>query len=108
MLNHHIRCGRIFAARSTSLILKRLFIHSTHIEPKAWYKLVKPEISWSQLPLTEQVEVVHDLKEAIKIAVAPKLDRCSVINLVVKASKFDNKDVNNAVEFDAEKSLASI
>ncbi|CAG8486063.1 10461_t:CDS:2 [Paraglomus occultum] len=75
--------------------------------PKAWYKLVKPESAWDKIPLLE-VEDVSDLKNAIKKAMSPKLDLYPAADLILKASKFDNKDAGNAIEFDSESQLESI
>ena len=74
--------------------------------PKVWFKLVNPEDNWTKVSL-EEVEDVDDLKEKIKIKMAPKLDTFASSSLTLKATH--NKDnPDEAVELYERDELASV
>src|ERR1043166_6114952 len=75
------------------------------ITPKVWFKLVNPTDNWTKVSL-EEVEDVDDLKEKIKIKMAPKLDAYSSASLILKATY--NNNPNEAVELNEKEELFSV
>jgi hypothetical protein len=74
--------------------------------PKAWYKLLTPESHWDRVPLAE-IEVVADLKRAIKLVATPRLDYYAAFELTIKATKKID-DSSQGVELNEQKDLALV
>ncbi|CAG8706072.1 36548_t:CDS:2, partial [Racocetra persica] len=75
--------------------------------PKVLFKIMNPESDWDKVSLEEVVDVV-DLKETIKKEVYPVLNAYSVCQLVIRATKIEDKEADNATEQGGEKKLVDI
>ena len=51
---------------------------------------------------------VADLRRAIKLAMAPKLNEYAAADLIIRAALLEDKDSSQATKFDAEDTLESI
>ena len=51
---------------------------------------------------------VADLRRAIKLAMAPKLNKYAAADLIIRAALLEDKDGSQATKFDAEATLQSI
>ena len=53
---------------------------------KVWFKLTDPESNWSRISL-EEIQLVDDIKEGIKIKMSNKLGSYDAADLIVGATK---------------------
>ncbi|CAG8815674.1 17058_t:CDS:2 [Gigaspora margarita] len=75
--------------------------------PKVLFKRMSPESHWDKVSL-DDVDDVIDLKKKIKKEVSPTLDAYSVDRLILKATKTNIQEANNATELDKKNKLVNI
>ena len=71
---------------------------------KAWFKFGN---TWEKVSL-EGIEDVADLRGAIKLKMAPKLDEYAAADLTIRAALIEDKEGSQAAELDAQDTLSAI
>ena len=109
------------ASEGTSICLRHHNPHALPLTPNTQHNDMEatPQFSmagslWFQYgDVIEKVSLdgivdVADLRRAIKLAMAPKLNKYAAADLIIRAALLEDKDSGQATKFDAEDNLQSI